>query len=61
MSQQEMEKEIKGLKDRLTEEVGKISAMCQDLGGQLAAVRKRVRQIEVDYYKDLEEDEAQER
>jgi hypothetical protein len=31
---------------------------CLDLGEQIAALRKRVRQIEVDYYKDFEDDKA---
>ena len=45
MTQQEMEREIKDLKDRL--------ATWSELSTQLAALRKTVRQIEVNFYKDI--------
>jgi hypothetical protein len=46
MTQKEMEKVVKGLKDQI-----------EDLKAQLAAFRKRVRQLEVDFYKDRAEPE----
>ena len=50
MTQQEMEKEIKAL-----------AGTCRDLVTRLTALEKRVRQFEVDFYKDLDEPEEAER
>ncbi|HEV3116539.1 MAG TPA: hypothetical protein VGY58_05770 [Gemmataceae bacterium] len=60
MTQQEMENEIKALKVALSNEINKLAATCHDLASQFTALRKRVRQIEVDYYKDLEEEDERE-
>jgi DNA-directed RNA polymerase sigma subunit (sigma70/sigma32) len=54
MNQQEMEQELSALKARLGNEIDRLTGTCDELSSQLAALRKRVRQIEADYYKDQE-------
>ena len=56
MNQQEMEKEIQALKERLEGEVNRIHG----LESQVAALRKQVRQIEANLYKNIEPDEDRE-
>jgi hypothetical protein len=58
MNQQETEQALKELKERLTNEIGKLAGTCHDLFAQIATLRKRVRRIEVDFYKDMEAGEA---
>ena len=60
MSQQEMENELKDVNDRLTTEIHKVAGTCNELALQLAALRKRVHQIEGDVYKDIDADDERE-
>jgi hypothetical protein len=57
MNQQETEQALKELNERLTNEIGKLVGTCNDLSSQIASLRKRVRRIEMDYYKDIEPDD----
>jgi hypothetical protein len=52
MAQQEMQAKAKDSENPATE-LKKLAATCNDLALQIAALRKRVRQIEVDFYKDI--------
>ena len=52
MAQQETRAKAKDSENPTTE-LKKLAATCNDLAVQIAALRKRVRQIEVDFYKDI--------
>jgi len=56
MTPNQMEHEIQALKERLDREIATRTREVGELESKLAALAKRVHQIEADYYKDMEEE-----
>jgi septal ring factor EnvC (AmiA/AmiB activator) len=55
MAQQETQTNTQDGIERLENEVTRLTATCDDLVEQLAALRNRVRRIEADLYKDVDD------